>query len=100
MTTQNPTIEQDLDRARDVLRGDWDEGDYTLIGGLPEGVAEALLEIRGWSRGDFGSWIAPDGARYWHRSEAVQVALVAEAAAAAASPEAIAFEKLGEKLSG
>ena len=45
-------------------------------------IVEMLLIARGWTRVELGretsAWNAPDGERYWHRDEALTVALTAE----------------------
>lgn len=76
------TTTTDLDKARQRLRGDWD-AQGTITVGLPDDVATALLESRGWTReqrgADYVLWVAPDGGWCWERDEALTLALVAEA---------------------
>lgn len=68
--------------ASDRLRGDWD-ADGTISVHLPPDVAERLLAERGWTTfANNGStshgWVSPAGRHYWHTSEALTVALIAE----------------------
>lgn len=68
-----------LDSARSLYRTDWD-AQGTLSPALPTAVAEKLLTTRGWEQGPDGRWRAPNLAvTFWHTSEALQLALTAEA---------------------
>ena len=77
-SADEPTSTASLEMARDRMRGDWDE-DGTISVHLPVDVAGRLLAERGWDLAPQGGWIAP-GTRwhYWHTSEALTLALIAE----------------------
>jgi hypothetical protein len=96
----DPRLTGDLDLARmmlshdDFLEGHVGVDALEVMGEAPKSepgtvsvhlngdVVEALLLARGWQRVDIGretaAWNAPDGERYWHRDEALTVALTAE----------------------
>jgi hypothetical protein len=80
------TNAEGLARAHRTLQGDWDAAGTATVY-LPAATASSLLETRGWTVHPDGSWDAPTGERVWHASDALQLALIAEAGSAAPLPE-------------
>lgn len=64
----------DENDARALLQTDYDENGTTSIY-LPRDAAHRTLARFGWTH-DGRQWTSPNGHRYWHTDEAMQVALV------------------------